>query len=110
MVCGAGPDLLQSLCRPSPAFHSDLCETRLLRRICAELAHMCGRQIKDAPSIFMEVEEEDYAKLVAKRRQDEFVEDDGDDLGYKDDGEEAWNRSVFLRRRSPPPPTHDRSP
>ena len=40
----------------------------------------------------MEVEEEDYAKLVSKRRQDEFVEEDGDDLGYKDDGEEAWNR------------------
>ena len=49
-------------------------------------------QIKDAESIFMEVEEEEYAKLVAKRRQEEFVEDDGDDLGYKDDGEEAWNR------------------
>jgi len=73
-----------------------------------------GRQIKDAPSIFMEVEEEDYAKLVAKRRQDEFVEDDGDDLGYKDDGEEAWNRSVCLRRRSPrltsDPPSATRTP
>lgn len=51
-------------------------------------------QVKEAESIFMEVEEEEYAKLVSKRRQDEFVEEDGDDLGYKDDGEEAWNRSV----------------
>lgn len=49
-------------------------------------------QVKEAESIFMEVEEEEYAKLVSKRRQDEFVEEDGDDLGYKDDGEEAWNR------------------
>lgn len=49
-------------------------------------------QIKEAESIFMEVEEEEYAKLVSKRRQDEFVDEDGDDLGYKDDGEEAWNR------------------
>jgi hypothetical protein len=92
-----------------------VCETRLLRRTHTELAHVRGRQIKDAPSIFMEVEEEDYAKLVAKRRQDEFVEDDGDDLGYKDDGEEAWNRSVCLRRRFPPrltsdPPSATRTP
>jgi hypothetical protein len=49
-------------------------------------------QIKDPESLFEEVDEEEYAKLVAKRRQDDFVEEDGDDLGYKDDGEEAWNR------------------
>jgi hypothetical protein len=101
MVCGAGPRLLPPVCGMH-AFHSGVCENRLLRRTRAELAHVFGRQIKDATSIFMEVEEEDYAKLVAKRRQDEFVEDDGDDLGYKDDGEEAWNRSVCLRRCTPP--------
>ena len=53
-------------------------------------------QIKEAESIFQEVDEDEYAKLVAKRRQDEFVEDDGDDLGYKDDGEEAWNRYACM--------------
>jgi len=61
-------------------------------------------QIKEVESIFLEVEEEDYAKLVAKRRQDEFVEEDGDDLGYKDDGEEAWNRCVC--RLCPPCAPH----
>lgn len=66
-------------------------------RACAVL------QIKDAQSIFMEVEEEEYAKLVAKRRQDEFVEDDGDDLGYKDDGEEAWNRCAYHSLPLAPP-------
>ena len=103
MLCGAWPRLLPPVCGPSHAFHSGVCENRLLWRTCAELAHVFERQIKDAPSIFMEVEEEDYAKLVAKRRQDEFVEDDGDDLGYKDDGEEAWNRSVCLRWCTPLP-------
>jgi hypothetical protein len=118
------------------------------------------RQIKENKSMFMEVDEEEYAKLVAKRRQEDFVEDDGvwstlffppqaritslitqhtrgptllrpsrvnqrmglvvrlsmlmgvhfcaclcvcvcvsvsvcagDDLGYRDDGEETWNRA-----------------
>jgi hypothetical protein len=35
------------------------------------------RQIKENKSMFMEVDEEEYAKLVAKRRQEDFVEDDG---------------------------------
>lgn len=70
-------------------------------------------QIKEAESLFVEVDEEEYAKIVSKRRQDDFVEDEdgtveemiflitsvdirysGEDLGYRDDGEEAWNRSV----------------
>lgn len=34
-------------------------------------------QIKENKSMFMEVDEEEYAKLVAKRRQEDFVEDDG---------------------------------
>ncbi len=33
-------------------------------------------QIKKAESLFMEVDEEEYAKIVSKRRQDDFVEDD----------------------------------
>eukprot|EP00961_Rhodomonas_salina_P085340 1146110-Rhodomonas_salina.3 len=48
--------------------------------------------LKEAQSIYEEVDEEEYTKIVAKRRQDDFVEEDGEDLGYKDDGEEAWNR------------------
>jgi hypothetical protein len=70
-------------------------------------------QIKQAESLFDVVDEDEYAKIVSKRRQDDFVEDDegirpylsstvgkfqsdylliGEDLGYRDDGEEAWNR------------------
>jgi hypothetical protein len=33
-------------------------------------------QIKKADSLFVEVDEEEYAKLVSKRRQDDFVEDE----------------------------------
>jgi hypothetical protein len=73
---------------------------------------MAALQIKQAESLFDVVDEEEYAKLVSKRRQDDFVDDDegigdpnccaernsilifcaGEDLGYRDDGEEAWNR------------------
>jgi hypothetical protein len=34
-------------------------------------------QIKEAQSLFKEVDEEEYSELVSKRRQDDFVEDDG---------------------------------
>ncbi len=33
-------------------------------------------QIKQAESLFDVVDEEEYAKIVSKRRQDDFVEDD----------------------------------
>jgi hypothetical protein len=33
-------------------------------------------QIKQAESLFDVVDEEEYAKLVSKRRQDDFVDDD----------------------------------
>eukprot|EP00960_Hanusia_phi_P020061 592676-Hanusia_phi.AAC.1 len=49
-------------------------------------------KVKDQESIFVEMDEEEYANLVSKRREDDFLEEDGDDLGYKDDGEEVWNR------------------
>ena len=40
---------------------------------CSELALL---QIKQAESLFDVVDEEEYAKIVSKRRQDDFVEDD----------------------------------
>ena len=39
-------------------------------------------QIKKAESLFVEVDEEEYAKIVSKRRQDDFVEDDGADINF----------------------------
>mmetsp|Transcript_46006 Transcript_46006/g.109278 ORF Transcript_46006/g.109278 Transcript_46006/m.109278 type:complete len:323 (-) Transcript_46006:115-1083(-) len=50
-------------------------------------------QLGESKSVFKTVDEDEYADMVSKRRQDDFVENDGDDLGYKDDGEEAWNRA-----------------
>ena len=48
-------------------------------------------QLRDEGAIYSEVSEEEYAALVAERRQrGEFVENDGEDSGYADDGEENW--------------------
>ena len=48
-------------------------------------------QLREEGEIYSEVTEEEYAKLVAERRlQGEFVENDGEDSGYADDGEENW--------------------
>ena len=48
-------------------------------------------QLRDEGEIYSEVTEEEYAQLVAERRlQGEFVENDGHDSGYVDDGEENW--------------------
>jgi hypothetical protein len=46
------------------------------------VSNLCGcLQIKEAESIFKEVDEEEYSEIVAKRRQDDFVEDDGEKIG-----------------------------
>ena len=48
-------------------------------------------QLRDEGAIYSEVSEEEYAALVAERRQrGDFVENDGEDSGYADDGEENW--------------------
>ena len=48
-------------------------------------------QLRDEGSVYSEVTEEEYAQLVAQRRlQGDFVENDGEDSGYADDGEENW--------------------
>ena len=48
-------------------------------------------RLRDEGEIYSEVTEEEYAALVAERRlAGEFVENDGQDSGYADDGEENW--------------------
>ena len=48
-------------------------------------------QLRDEGEIYSEVTEDEYAALVAERRlQGDFVENDGLDSGYADDGEENW--------------------
>ena len=48
-------------------------------------------QLRDEGAVYSEVSEDEYARLVQERRmQGDFVEDDGEDLGYQDDGEENW--------------------
>lgn len=68
-------------------------------------------QIKQAESLFDVVDEEEYAKLVSKRRQDDFVEDDEgirNQLSsmkqrmFKPDillQERTWDIATMVRRR-----------
>ncbi|CAI4211831.1 unnamed protein product [Parascedosporium putredinis] len=50
-------------------------------------------QVEDAPSLYEEVDEDGYKKIVRERLdQDDFVVDDNGE-GYADDGREEWDRA-----------------
>ncbi|PKA64781.1 DNA polymerase alpha catalytic subunit [Apostasia shenzhenica] len=71
---------------------------KALRRSGGRRSACGGFQVKMEEPIYDTVEEDDYAALVARRREDVggfIVDDDG--LGYADDGrEEDWSNPSFL--------------
>lgn len=50
-------------------------------------------KVEEAPSLYEEVDEDGYKKIVRERLdQDDFVVDDNGE-GYADDGREEWDRA-----------------
>jgi hypothetical protein len=59
-------------------------------------------RLRDEGLVYSELSEAEYAALVQERRQaGDFVEDDGGDNGYQDDGEENWAEYTGDDERAP---------
>ena len=60
-------------------------------RLSSSTSRVSQLQLRDEGLVYSELSEAEYAALVQERRlQGDFVEDDGGDAGYQDDGEENW--------------------